>query len=357
MSTTTRSIDTLIIGQGLAGTFLAHFLLQAGQSVMVVDNGDPASASRACLGILDPIIGRRFKPAWKVETLFPFAEQTITKFGEASGQHYYASQNIFKIFIDIKQKTRWERDCAAPEYKKYIENNASPPQCLQHLRTEHGWVELTGAALVRVTALLDDYRDLLRRKGLLIEVAFDHAELEIGHGVVRWRGVTAKRVVFCEGSRVRENPWFGRLPWQFTKGETLTIRSADLSPEKIYYRGVFVVPANEQRYQVGATHVRSDCSTSSTPEGRDELCTKLEAFFSGQYEIIDQHAGVRTALPDYKPVLGVHPEIKELAIFNGLGSKGITQGPYFASRMAARLLHGAPVEAEVDLARFELPAS
>ena len=42
----------LIVGQGLTGTWLSHYLLQAQQSVLVVDEYQAMAASRVAAGVI-----------------------------------------------------------------------------------------------------------------------------------------------------------------------------------------------------------------------------------------------------------------------------------------------------------------
>ena len=45
-------IDTLILGQGLAGSLLARLLIRAGQSVCVIDDGHTSSSSTVAAGLV-----------------------------------------------------------------------------------------------------------------------------------------------------------------------------------------------------------------------------------------------------------------------------------------------------------------
>ena len=70
------------------------------------------------------------------------------------------------------------------------------------------------------------------------------------------------------------------------------------------------------------------------------------------YEIRDHKAAVRPTVKDRRPLLGVHPEFPNIFIFNGLGTKGASQGPYFANHMADFLTENTPLDPEVDIRRF-----
>jgi glycine/D-amino acid oxidase-like deaminating enzyme len=68
---------------------------------------------------------------------------------------------------------------------------------------------------------------------------------------------------------------------------------------------------------------------------------------------IDQWAGARTSTPNKKPILGQHPENKNLYVFTGLGSKGLMYGRFLADHYVDHLLEGRKLYPEVDIKRFE----
>ena len=49
-------MDVVVVGQGFAGTALAWQLRWRGASVLVVDRGDPDTASKVAAGLLTPMI-------------------------------------------------------------------------------------------------------------------------------------------------------------------------------------------------------------------------------------------------------------------------------------------------------------
>ena len=53
-------VDYVIVGQGIAGTMLSYYLLQQGNTVIVVDEFNPNSASQVASGVINPVTGRRF---------------------------------------------------------------------------------------------------------------------------------------------------------------------------------------------------------------------------------------------------------------------------------------------------------
>ena len=61
--------DYLIIGQGIAGTTLAHQLLIEGHKVIVVDNNPDTSSSKIASGLWNPIVLKRMKKVWMADEM------------------------------------------------------------------------------------------------------------------------------------------------------------------------------------------------------------------------------------------------------------------------------------------------
>ena len=55
---------------------------------------------------------------------------------------------------------------------------------------------------------------------------------------------------------------------------------------------------------------------------------------------------------DRRPVIGCHPEEDRVAIFNGLGTKGVSLAPYFSDLFAQHLVENRQLCSEVDVRRF-----
>ena len=67
--------DTLILGQGLAGSALAWHLIEAGERVCVIDDGHCRSSTRVAAGLINPLAGLRFNRRPEVGDWLPAARQ------------------------------------------------------------------------------------------------------------------------------------------------------------------------------------------------------------------------------------------------------------------------------------------
>jgi glycine/D-amino acid oxidase-like deaminating enzyme len=70
------------------------------------------------------------------------------------------------------------------------------------------------------------------------------------------------------------------------------------------------------------------------------------------FEIIDQLAGVRPTVRDRKPILGAHPEYKNIFILNGFGSRGVMAAPSLSKKLINLIFEKKEVDKEINLDRF-----
>jgi glycine/D-amino acid oxidase-like deaminating enzyme len=137
------------------------------------------------------------------------------------------------------------------------------------------------------------------------------------------------------------------------KGETLTI-SLNEKPKAIFNRGVYIVPTQKDNlYTVGATYQPKDVTPGLTMEAKAELEEKLKALIKIPYRVDHQNWGIRPTTPDRRPMLGAHPAHKNVNIFNGLGTKGVSLAPYFSGVLADWIEGNSEIPWEVNIERFK----
>src|SRR5690606_2975402 len=115
---------------------------------------------------------------------------------------------------------------------------------------------------------------------------------------------------------------------------------APLPPTAIL-KGKFIIPLDEGLCHVGATYRWNDATDEPDDADTRELEEFLDHAFPGRWRWESVRAGVRPATAGAKPLIGPHPENTRAIAFNGFGSKGAMQIPYFANALARFLYAGA----------------
>lgn len=105
-------------------------------------------------------------------------------------------------------------------------------------------------------------------------------------------------------------------------------------------------------YRVGATYKWKDKTNAPTEECKLELLQKLNTFLKCPYEVVDHVAGIRPTVSDRKPLVGRHPEYKNMYLLNGLGSRGVMIAPMASMQLYALIEDKRALDPEMDLSRF-----
>ena len=192
-------------------------------------------------------------------------------------------------------------------------------------------------------------REWLIHSGSYVQSHFDEQELRAGDRI-GYRDLDAGSLIYCNGLGALTGTWFNWLPLKPLKGQTLRITTPEVM-ERIYSRGVFMVPFGNE-YAVGATYEHPPFELHATTAGRTVLVEKLKDLLSTTFQVVHQDWGIRPTTPDRRPIIGQHPQHKNVWFFNGLGTKGVSLAPYFARQLAERLMDDTDLHPAVNISRF-----
>ena len=356
----------LIVGQGLAGSVLAAHLLAAGQAVKVVNDPNGSSASKVAAGLYNPIVFKRLTKTYCADEALRALAVFYPQQERLLGARFYHPRPLHKLFAEQREVDFYCKKAGEVLYKaageqvpNYLQVGTASP-LPSFVNAENGAGIVTHAGYVDVAAYLKHWRTYLLNKGFLHEEAFDFAHLAIGEGqdgVVAYKDMEAERIIFCEGWRCVDNPYFKFVPFKLTKGELLTLSIADLTEAEsgfvdIVSKGGFLLPMGNGQFRVGATYNWDDLSESISAEGLGELIRIVERLVNRPYALVKHEAGIRPTVIDRRPLLGFHKQYRQVGLFNGLGTKGVMLAPYFAEVLVNHCLHGVALPADVDVNRF-----
>jgi glycine/D-amino acid oxidase-like deaminating enzyme len=66
-----KLVDYIIVGQGIAGTILAHELLKKNKNIIFLNNENLSSSSKVAAGIWNPVVFKRLTKSWLADDLIP----------------------------------------------------------------------------------------------------------------------------------------------------------------------------------------------------------------------------------------------------------------------------------------------
>lgn len=348
-----QTVDYLIVGQGLAGTLLGHFLEEANQTVAFVDNQHEGAASKVAAGIINPITGRRYVKSWLIEALFPFAEQTYTTIEAQLGVSFYHSVSVLRALMNHQEQDDWEDRRLLAAYQEYMSPKAALENYEKHINLAYAYGEVQPAAQVELHKLIETYQEHWHKAGKMVSEAFNFDLLVTSSSLFQYKNIAAQNIIFCEGAKAKTNPFFNHLPFGNNKGEALIVRIPEVQFKKLLKQGIFIVPLSEKdTYWIGAANEWNYDNEKISDKGRQYLVERLKNILIVPFEIVTHKAALRPVMRDRRPILGQHTEHSGLYIFNGLGTKGASLAPYFANHFTEHLLNNTPLMPEIDIKRF-----
>lgn len=347
-----RRVDYILVGQGLAGSALAMELLRRGKRVFVFDEPAKNRASVISAGICNPITGKVMTPTYAADLLFPHLQQWYPEAERILNKKFFSPMPIYRPFLSLQEQEQWSIKAGETNLQRFVQKVHRSPMIGGALNDPWGGLELGLSGYLDVKAWVTAVRELLVDQGLYESQFFDEHELTLAEEV-SYRGITADRIVFCNGLAARQSRWFEYLPLRPLKGETLVVRM-NLPADRIISRGAYVVPTPVPgEFVVGSTYEHEPFLTEATEEGKAVLAGRLARLVNVPVETVHQDWGIRPTVSDRRPLLGGHPKSDKVVIFNGLGTKGVSLAPYFASRLADWMDGIAALPDEVNISRFK----
>lgn len=342
--------DFIIVGQGLAGSVLAYTLIKRGFRILVFNTARRNTASHVAAGLYNPITGRKMVKTWMADELFPYLESFYRQVEAETGTKFLHKKPIYRPFLNIEEQNDWMGRSGNNQFTPYVQQIARESIYGADVHDPYGGLVLKNAGYLDIPLFTESIRHLLVEQNSYLQETFYFSKLKIKDTEVEYDRYKARKVVCCDGTEGNNNPYFEWLPFTPVKGELLHIVT-EKPLEMIYNRGVFVLPTPAY-CKVGATYDHHELSDQITAKARSYLLEKLSILLKTPYKVINQVAGIRPATQDRRPFVGLHPVLKPLAIFNGLGTKGVSLAPYFASQMADLLSNGMALTQEVDISRY-----
>lgn len=348
--------DYLIVGQGIAGTVLSYTLLKQGKRVLVVDDNPPSNSTKVAAGICNPITGRKLVKTWLADQIFPFLKTFYENLALELKTDFFETIPVYRPFKSVEEQNEWFGRSAEEAWQSFMNTEVNNLQYAQWLDNPWGGWETKQSYHIDTELLILSYKDYLLKQGIYCEEKFTYEELCFEAETVSWKNFEAQKVIFCEGIKTLQNPFFNWLPFNPVKGEWIKIKvEKQVFPlESIINQGIFILPLSDTVWQVGATYHWGDMSDNPTEASKNELLEKLSAILKIPYQVIEQKAGVRPASIQRRPFIGLHPVYTQVGIFNGLGTKGISLAPYWAKVFAEFLENSElfPLNIEVNIQKY-----
>ncbi|MEZ4802022.1 MAG: FAD-binding oxidoreductase [Gelidibacter sp.] len=346
-----NEVDYIIVGCGLAGIAFCEQLDSNGKTYLVFDDKSQQSSAVAA-GLYNPVVLKRFTEVWKAKQQLALALPYYHKLETKLKVKLNHPLPVFRRFASIEEQNDWFIASDKPNLAPYLSSilvkndNSSVVAPL-------GFGEVLQTGRIDTKLLTKSYKNKLKLEKRYVYETFEYAYLKIGDTVLEYKDIKANHIVFAEGFGMVHNPIFNDLPLNVAKGEVITIKAPDLKIDYVLKSSIFVIPEGNDLYSVGATYNWKDKTHQTTEEAKNELVFQLKELITCNFEIVDQRAGIRPTVKDRRPLVGLHPIYKNVAILNGLGTRGVMVAPYVAKQLFEHIEFGNPLDKEIDIKRFD----
>jgi glycine/D-amino acid oxidase-like deaminating enzyme len=346
---TTSSVDYIIVGQGIAGTCMSYQLLKNGYNLKVIDHGIEHSASSVAAGLYNPIVFKRFTQSWMARELIDYLNTFYEELELLLNDNFHSKLDIVKIFTNTNEIDLWNKksindNFLSKEIKTGYYNNI--------LHENAGTASVKESGAVDVNKLITSFRKHLIKNELLIEEEFNYQEVKATEEFISYKSLKAKAIIFCEGAKAIDNPYFPKDAFKLTHGEIIEINAEDLPHNEVINKGVFILPIGGDFYKVGSTYEWDKVSGLPSEKGLNELNIKLKQLINVPYKITSHKAGIRPTVADRRPLIGKSKVFDKIYFFNGMGTKGVMLAPYFSNIFLKQLTSNSTLSDEINIERF-----
>jgi len=335
-----QDADILIVGAGLAGASAAATLSPHGHVHVLEADTPAAGASGAAAGLVNPFMGRRARPVWRLHRALDALDHLLDA---ADAPEIFPQQGVLRPVV--------EADQAAP-FRAVAEDHPSLATWLDaatvhrrfsDVKTDVGALYVDRGGAIDVSAMVDALLAAAQSHGAVVETNAPvlywhetptHAAVEVGRGP-ETEALLADRVLLALGQGYTTFPELRRLGLEGVKGQTVRVRrpasvSGPLPP--LSGRG-YVVPEGDDHLVLGSNYDNNFDDLRPDPDATAYIQEKTARMVPGvdTAPVEDVQAGVRVKRRHSNlPIVGPPPDRDRIWTFTALGSKGLLTAPLLA---------------------------
>jgi glycine/D-amino acid oxidase-like deaminating enzyme len=325
-----KKFDTIIVGQGIAGSLLAFMLHRKKIPFILIDRSSQSTASQIAAGMFTPLSGKRKTIHPLSLQQIPFAINVYKEISKLIEFNILNVTNIYQLFDSIEEQSQLQSKFLEPSFAPYVQ---SVSKFLSGTNNNNGAYEVTHSGWVNCESWMKYFKIWLKKNGRLLEANFVYPDLQINEDKMEYKGLEFKNIFFCEGYNAINNPFFNEIIIP-CKGDVLTIASEHFTTDKITKKnGIYIVPSQSNSFKVGATYQWNNNSEIPSEASRLLIESELKRMLVNPYKVINHQSAIRPTTQNREVVVRQHQHHKGMYMFNGLGTKGVLQGPWWANQI------------------------
>lgn len=344
-----------IIGGGIVGSTAAYYLSKAGHQVTLFDEGI-GQATRASAGIICPWFSLRRNKPWYA--LVSNGAEFYHQFMQDLSEDGYDTDSIYQIdgavMIHNTEK-RVKKDLDLAPIKRIDSPSIGDVHSIdpEDIPTYFPLIESTkpatwvqGGGRVHGDALISTLHQAIKDNGGVIIEEKAHLNRQSGELVVSSQSVhpqTFDALLLSPGPGLKGllEPLGYSVDIRAQKGQLFVIKNDDWKnkhwPVVIPTGQGDIIPFNNGEIIIGATHEDEqgdNLEVDMATLGNLRLEAKQWMPSLSDYDIIETKVGTRAHTSDFSVLVGAVPQLDHVWAVSGLGSSGLTSGPYLGYQWA-----------------------
>lgn len=339
--------DVIIVGAGLAGA-CAALTLSPHMSVHLLEADRPAAgASGAAAGLVNPFMGRRARPVWRLHEALDAVSSLLSRAGAES---LFPNTGVLRPAMEDDQVSSFQEVATThPDLVTWLPADVAQDR-YPNVEATRGALFIPRGGAIDVEAMVEALLEASIDRGAVVEtdapVLYWREEPEAAVVEVDRGGHTeelhADRVLLALGQGYPPFPELRRLGLQGVKGQTVRVcrpDGLDASIPPLSGRG-YVVPDSDETLVLGSNYSNDFEDLTPDPDATAYIRNKTARMVPGvdQTEVVEVTAGVRVKHASTNlPLLGPLPRRSRIWTFTALGSKGLLTAPLLALDLPAYL--------------------
>ncbi|HFI0468165.1 TPA: NAD(P)/FAD-dependent oxidoreductase [Streptococcus suis] len=346
--------QVIIIGGGIVGSTAAFYLSQDPSiNLTLIDHG-VGTATRAAAGIICPWMAQKKNKDWyKLTSEGAVFYRKLVSDLETAGANAIPFKQTGTIglkskpeLLDKIQKIAEDRRVDTPTIGQITTlQGPEVTDYLPPLKPDFYGIHLEGGGRIDGGRLIDILQEEVLKNGgarlqgqatLLDEhtVELDGQEVSADH-IILAVGAWLPHILEPLGYQVDVRPQKGQLLELDTKFET------NSWPVCMPYGQIDILPFENGKIIVGATHEDNmGYDLTLDPEKIQTMQDKAAEFMPdlANYPVVRTRIGTRAYTSNYAPFYGTIEDMKNVWVASGLGSSGLTNGPFIGWQIAQEIL-------------------
>lgn len=337
-----KHFDFLIIGGGIGGAIFSKILEKKSHSFLIININKSYNSSRIAGGFINPYVLRYYTPVNHINLILKYYKRFNDEFFQFTNSE--KGNSIHKILTTEEEQIQYDNLLLNPTNSQFISKKTEPFHNYKSVRIKK-------SSKININNFFDSVNNIQNEN-------FDYTQLKVTNFGFEYKDIIAKKILFSEGFGINQNPFFDFVKLPGTKGEALEVEFINSripsNVKNIAGKSVLLGHISDDKWYLGSTYDWKNINTEKIEISKEFLLKKLESLNLpiDSYKITNHFVGIRPTVLDRNGIIGKHPNINNMYVLNGLGTRGALLAPYFGILLYDFIYNNEPIPKHLNVSRL-----